>query len=367
MVSHPFLPVLRTWLSCIVSFRPSQLRSRSRSTGAHPTLRLSASSQVFVHAFRSLSFPSALAPHYSASASSFPLFHRFRLTAGFFGFSVPLSLLCLSPSSRPGFPCHLSGSKYSAFCSFPFVLPCFAPTAVPQVLPFWISPRGSTLGFRSLSIPSALASHYSAFCFSFPDFPRSPHSWLPGSSVSPLGSPAFFRFLRLVSHAHSPVLQYSAICLFPFVLPCFAPTAVPQVLAFFRLSASLRHFPCIRLSFVRSMFRFRLLSPLFLPFPSSRLPLTVVLFGVASVFRLPPIHHPSGLFPCLRSGFGTWLSCSSLSRSSTVAPQVLLQIPASFFRSTAAPLAFALGSGTQAGLCTLKTEHRYLFCNYWVW
>ena len=171
LVSHPFLPVLHTWLSCIVSFRPSQSRSRSRSTGAHPTLHLAASSQMFAHAFRSLSFPSGLESNYSASASSFPLFHRFRLTAGFLGFSVPLSLPRLSPSSQPGFPCLLPGSKYSAFCLFPFVLPCFAPTAVPQVLPFWISPRGSTLGFRSLSIPSALASHYSAFCSSFPDFP----------------------------------------------------------------------------------------------------------------------------------------------------------------------------------------------------
>ena len=126
---------------------------------------------MFAHAFRSLSFPSGLESNYSASASSFPLFHRFRLTAGFLGFSVPLSLPRLSPSSQPGFPCLLPGSKYSAFCLFPFVLPCFAPTAVPQVLPFWISPRGSTLGFRSLSIPSTLASHYSAFCSSFPDFP----------------------------------------------------------------------------------------------------------------------------------------------------------------------------------------------------
>ena len=122
---------------------------------------------MFAHAFRSLSFPSGLELNYSASVLSFPLFHRFCLAACFLGFSVPLSLPCFSPYSRPGFPCLLSGSKYSAFCSFPFVLPCFAPTAVPQVLPFWFSPRGSTLGFRSLSFPSALASHYSAFCSSF--------------------------------------------------------------------------------------------------------------------------------------------------------------------------------------------------------
>ena len=214
-----------------------------------------------VHAVRSLSLSSGLGLNYSASASSFPLFHRLRLTAGFLGFSVPLSLPCLSPSSRPGFPCLLPGSKYSAFCLFPFVLPCFAPTAVPQVLPFWFSPRGPTLGFRSLSIPSALASHYSAFRSSFPDFPRSPHGWLPGYSVSPLGSPAFFRLSCLVSHAFSSVLQYSALCLFPFILPCFAPTAVPQVLTFFRLSTSLRCFPCDSLPFVRFSFRFLTTQP----------------------------------------------------------------------------------------------------------
>ena len=255
LVSHPFLPVLRTWLSCIVSFRPSQSRSRSRSTGAHPTLRLSASSRMFAHAFRSLSFPSGLELNYSASVLSFPFVHRFCLAACFLGFSVPLSLPCFSPYFRPGFPCRLSGSKYSAFCLFPFVLPCFAPTAVPQVLPFWISPRGPTLGFRSLSIPSALASHYSAFCSSFPDFPRSPHSWLPGSALSPLGSAAFIRSPRLVSHALPSALQYSALCMFPFALPCFAPTAVPQVLTFFRLSTSLRCYPCAPLSFVRLAFR----------------------------------------------------------------------------------------------------------------
>ena len=41
-----------------------------------------------------------------------------------------------SSSFQPGFPCFPSDSKYSAFCSFPFVLSCFTPTAVPQVLPF---------------------------------------------------------------------------------------------------------------------------------------------------------------------------------------------------------------------------------------
>ena len=36
----------------------------------------------------------------------------------------------------------------------------------------------------------------------------------------------------LVSHAFLPVLLTQLFCLFPFVLPCFAPAAVSQVLAF---------------------------------------------------------------------------------------------------------------------------------------
>ena len=39
-----------------------------------------------------------------------------------------------SRSDPPGFPCFSFRSRYLAFCLFPFILPCFAPTAVPQVL-----------------------------------------------------------------------------------------------------------------------------------------------------------------------------------------------------------------------------------------
>ena len=150
LVSHPFLSVLLTQLFCIVSFRPSQFRSRSRSTGAHLIFCFSASFQVFAHAFRPLSLSFGLELNYSASVTSFPLFHRFCLAVSFFGFSSPLSLSCFSPYFQPGFPCFLSGSKYSAFCLFPFVLPCFAPTAVPQVLTFFhlsTSLRCSSLRF----------------------------------------------------------------------------------------------------------------------------------------------------------------------------------------------------------------------------
>ena len=83
-----------------------------------------------------------------------------------------------SPYSRPGFPCHLSGSVYLAFCLFPFALPCFAPTAVPQVLTFFhlsISLRCFPLLLLSF-VRFRLGSDYSASVSSFPFIPASPHS-----------------------------------------------------------------------------------------------------------------------------------------------------------------------------------------------
>ena len=56
LISHAFLPVLLTQLSCIVSFRPSLLRSRSRSAGAHLSLSL----KMSLHDFRFLSIASVL-------------------------------------------------------------------------------------------------------------------------------------------------------------------------------------------------------------------------------------------------------------------------------------------------------------------
>ena len=69
LISHAFLPVLLTQLSCIVSFRPSLLRSRSRSAGAHLSLSL----RVFLHDFRFLSSTSA----YLQQCELFLLFEDF--------------------------------------------------------------------------------------------------------------------------------------------------------------------------------------------------------------------------------------------------------------------------------------------------
>ena len=93
--------------------------------------------------FRFLSSASVLASHYSALCSSFSTVFPFSPHLGFSGAPAPLSLPRFSPSFRPGFPCLLSGSVYSAFCLFPFALPCFAPTAVRQVLAWLSSPFGS--------------------------------------------------------------------------------------------------------------------------------------------------------------------------------------------------------------------------------
>jgi hypothetical protein len=59
----------------------------------------------------------------------------------------------------------LHGSLTRLYCWFLFVLPCFAPAAVPQAIPFRISSWGQMHDFCFLSSTSALASHYLALCF----------------------------------------------------------------------------------------------------------------------------------------------------------------------------------------------------------
>ena len=151
----------------------------------------------------------------------------------------------LSPSASTGFPSESSGFAYLASCLFPFVLPCFAPAAVPQVLTFR-SRSGVLHSVRSLSIPFALGSDYSASALLFLSLPcfasqlafqvlRRFFRCAGLSSFRPPGFPCFL-----------PDSKYSAFCLFPFTLPRFAPTAVPQVLAFALTPA---------FSFVSSFFR----------------------------------------------------------------------------------------------------------------
>ena len=100
-----------------------------------PSFPLSLLFRHFPFRFRFLSSASASLPATQPSVSSFPFF-PFLPLSGFLGAASPLSLPCFPRSSPAGFPSVLSRFPYSAFCWFPFVLPCFAPAAVPQVIPF---------------------------------------------------------------------------------------------------------------------------------------------------------------------------------------------------------------------------------------
>ena len=139
---------------------------------------------------------------------------------------------------------------------------------------------GASLLFRFLPSPSLpgfpllfplsfvrffSGSDYSAFCSSFPLFPVSPLSGFPGARFR-------FRFFAfpflssLISHAFLPGFRTRLSVCFLSPFPDSLPTAVPQVLT---LCFRFRSF-CFPSAFFRPLlFRFRLLSSLFLPFPSS--------------------------------------------------------------------------------------------------
>ena len=131
--------------------------------------------------------------------------------SGFPGAPFLLSLLWLFPVlsnlvSRVFFP----GSSYWAFCSFPFILPGFAPTAVPPVLPLCFR-------FRAFPSPSAffrpllLGSDYSAFRFFFSLLPVSASQWLPRCCLSPFRLPCSPSLVRPVSMPFFR-FRYSAYC-----------------------------------------------------------------------------------------------------------------------------------------------------------
>ena len=133
-----------------VSFCPSLLRSHSCSTGAYLLHSLSVFSLSFhalIDRFRSGSGYSAFC--FFFSFSSLPC-----LTAAPQVLWFCLSVSPFSPSVQPGFPCLPFGFKYSAFCLFPFILPSFAPTAVPLVLTSCFRFRSFPGHFRFLSSAS---------------------------------------------------------------------------------------------------------------------------------------------------------------------------------------------------------------------
>lgn len=181
---------------------------------------------------------------------------------------------------------------------------------------------------------------------------------------------------RLVSRSVSPVPLIRLLCSFPFALPCFAPTAVPQVLPFssasycflsricpcvrsrpFHLSqlpAAYGHFAPVRLGpWLLSLCFF--LSPL-QPSASQGLPVCpprfphplrlVLRFGFPPSLRSPPLTFVP--FGSLRSGLGTRSRCSSFHRF-TVCLTAALRIACLPSRVQAFPLASACASALGSG------------------
>ena len=153
MLSFP-VPVLG---SLFVSFRPSLIRF------PQPFLRCLPSAFAFG---LSASHPLSFVRFCSASGYSALCFFRSLLPGPASQWLLQCSgssfrLPRFPPSPPPGFPCFVSGFRYLAFCSFPFVPPGFAPTAVPPVLPFFsaffrpLLFRAFLLAFRFLSSASA--------------------------------------------------------------------------------------------------------------------------------------------------------------------------------------------------------------------
>ena len=122
--------------------------------------------------------------------------------------------------------------------------------------------------FGFLSSASVLDSDYSASVLPFLLFPVPPHRCFPGARFRSrfLG---FLLLSGLISHAFLPDSCTQLRCSFPFALPRFTPTAVPQVLT---SCSRFRSFPFRSAFFRPRPFRFLLLSLCFFLsslFPSS--------------------------------------------------------------------------------------------------
>ena len=164
-----------------------------------------------------LSSASVLGSDYSASVLPFLLFPvppyscfpGARLRSRFLGFPFLSDLISHA---------FLPGSCTQPYCSFLFALPCFAPTAVPQVLTFRSHFRSFPLPFRFLSSASLSLPATQPSVLPFLLFPVPPYSCFPGARLRSrfLGSP----FLSgLISRAFLPGSCTRLYCWFPFTLP----------------------------------------------------------------------------------------------------------------------------------------------------
>ena len=204
---------------------------------------------------------------YSAFCSSFqlsPLLPHSGFPGAQFRSRFPVLLRSLRLISQASFPDSLTRLR----CPFPFVLSCFAPAAVPQVIPFQISPPGSVPDFRFLSSASVLASHYSASASSFPALPGFTSQWF-SRCPAPLSLPLFPLPFHPVSRASLPVL--STRLPFRFLSPFLAslPQLFHECLPSFRfLSSPYSRHLSVPPRFLSSAFGFpsQLLSFLALPF-----------------------------------------------------------------------------------------------------
>ena len=212
--------------------------------------------------FRLLSFlflPFCSSRFYLTAVSSMHPFHsHFQ--------DFPVSFCLISHAS-------LHGSLTRLYWWFLFVLPWFAPAAVPQVNPFWFASLGQILGFCFLSSTSALASHYLASVSSILFFLIPSHSDFFSASVLPFGFTVVHLIFHLVSHTSFQVFDtWLSVCflsLYPVSLPQLIYRWFPCAFAFGTF--------CFRFTFFRlCSIRFKLLSFLFLPFPASRSYLTAV-------------------------------------------------------------------------------------------
>ena len=159
---------------------------------------------------------------------------------------------------------------------------------------------GSPLSIRFLSSASLPVLTTQPLFLPFLFLPASASQWLPRCSLSAFASLVFPILSDLVSHVFFPGSSYSAFCLFPFVPPGFAPTAVPPVLPFcFRFRA----FPFLPFSFVH----FRLGSDYsaFRSFFS--------LLPVLPCRRFLRCNFSSSVRPVSMSSFRFWYSASCIS------------------------------------------------------
>ena len=136
---------------------------------------------------------------------------------------LPGSISAAASSGSPlpsSFLSGFSGPSIPRLSSLPFGFLTPAVFAFFRPLQFWV------LTTQPLFLPFLL-------------FPVPSHSGFPGASFR-FRFQIFHFLFRLVSRASHPASSTQLSCMFPFTLPRFAPTAVPQVLTF---RSRFRHFP----------------------------------------------------------------------------------------------------------------------------